>query len=76
MSSRRYEVTVATTPRSYLQPFPVAYSYNSDEEWECGEREGYGSVASVVSGDSEEDSVSPLCNCWIQDSGMDGSDRS
>ena len=69
-------MTVALTPRSYLQPFPVVYSYNADEEWGSGEREGYGSVASVVSGDSEEDSVSPLCNSWIQDSGMDSSDRS
>lgn len=71
MSSRRYEVTVATTPRSHLQPFPVVYSYSADDEWE-----GYESVASVMSGDSEEGLVSPLCNCGIQDSGMDGSDRS
>ena len=33
-------------------------------------------MASVVSGDSEEGLVSPLCNCGVQDSGMDGSDRS
>lgn len=75
MSSRGYEVAVATTPRSPLQPFPVAYTYNADEEWKCGVCE-CGSVASVVSGDSEEDFVSPLGNCGVQDSGMDGSDRS
>lgn len=40
------------------------------------ERVGYGSVASVVSGDSEEDSSTLLCGCGIQDSGMDGFDRS
>lgn len=68
-------MTVATTPRSHLQPFPVVYSYSADDEWECGVYE-CGSVASVVSGDSEEDFVSPLCNCGVQDSGMDGSDRS
>lgn len=54
----------------------MVYSYNADEEWESGEREGYGCVASVVSGDSEEDSSTLPCGCGIQDSGMDGSDRS
>ena len=47
----------------------MVYSYNADEE-------GYGSVASVMSGDSEEDSSTLACGCGIQDSGMDGSDRS
>ena len=68
-------MTVATTPRSHLQPFPVVYSYSADDEWECGVYE-CGSVASVVSGDSEEDSSTLLYGCGIQDSGMDGSDRS
>ena len=68
-------MTVATTPRSHPQPFPVAHTYNADEEWKCGVCE-CGSVASVVSGDSEEGFVGPLCNCGVQDSGMGGSDRS
>lgn len=58
-------MTVALIPRYRLQPFPVVYSYSADEEWECGGEEMYGSVASVVSGDSEEDFVSPLCNCGV-----------